>query len=156
MCKRFHCLLVALPLKRVLASLLHLPLIFDPLLRHLHPELILNAVVARLLLPQHEVETRSCSPPDFFTAGGMAAAIAVVKALETATELETEALITALEGMTWDTPKGPMTFRPEDHQALQNMTHFKIRVDDNVDWAIPEKVREIPASEMNIPVGRNN
>ena len=103
-----------------------------------------------------EHQKRFGSPPDFFTAGGMAAAIAVVKALETATELETEALITALEGMTWDTPKGPMTFRPEDHQALQNMTHFKIRVDDNVDWAIPEKVREIPASEMNIPVGRNN
>ncbi len=106
------------------------------------------------LVAKHQ--KRFGSPPDFFTAGGMAAAIAVVKALETATELETEALITALEGMTWDTPKGPMTFRPEDHQALQNMTHFKIRVDDNVDWAIPEKVREIPASEMNIPVGRNN
>ncbi len=96
------------------------------------------------------------SPPDFFTAGGMAAALSVVKALETAETLDTEGLIAAMEGMTWDTPKGPMTFRPEDHQALQNMTHFKIRVDEGVDWAIPEKVREIEASEMNIPIGRNN
>ena len=94
------------------------------------------------------------SPPDFFTAGGMAAALAVVKALETAPELETEALIETMEGMSWETPKGTMTFRPEDHQALQSMYHFKIRVDEGVDWAIPELVREITADEMDIPLGR--
>nr|WP_239113551.1 substrate-binding domain-containing protein [Shimia biformata] len=103
-----------------------------------------------------EHQKRFDSPPDFFTAGGMAAALAVVKAIETAETIDTEGLIAAMEGMTWDTPKGPMTFRPEDHQALQSMLHFKIRVDDNVDWAIPEKVRIIEASEMNIPVGRTN
>jgi branched-chain amino acid transport system substrate-binding protein len=96
------------------------------------------------------------APPDFFTAGGMAAAMAVVKALETAETIDTEGMIKAMEGMTWDTPKGPMTFRPEDHQALQSMVHFKVRVDDNVDWAILEKVRIIEASEMNIPLGRTN
>lgn len=101
-------------------------------------------------------QERFDGPPDFFTAGGMAAALAVVKALETAEELETEALIAAMEGMSWETPKGTMTFRPEDHQALQSMYHFKIKVDDNVDWAIPELVREIKPEEMNIPVGRNN
>ena len=86
----------------------------------------------------------------------MAAALAVVKALETAEEWETEALIEAMEGMSWETPKGTMTFRPEDHQALQSMYHFKIRVDDDVDWAIPELVREITADEMDIPLGRSN
>jgi branched-chain amino acid transport system substrate-binding protein len=96
------------------------------------------------------------SPPDFFTAGGMAAAMAVVKALETADDWDTESLIEAMEGMSWETPKGTMTFRPEDHQALQSMYHFKIKVDDNVDWAIPELVREIKPEEMNIPIGRNN
>ncbi len=80
----------------------------------------------------------------------------MVKALETAEEWETEALITAMEGMSWETPKGTMTFRPEDHQALQSMYHFKIRVDDDVAWAIPDLVREITAEEMNIPIGRNN
>ncbi|NDR58870.1 substrate-binding domain-containing protein [Aliiruegeria sabulilitoris] len=112
--------------------------------------------------PQNEVndwlvsthQERFDSPPDFFTAGGMAAALAVVKALETAEEWETEALIEAMEGMSWETPKGTMTFRPEDHQALQSMYHFKIRVDDGVDWAIPELVREIKPEEMNIPLGR--
>ena len=103
-----------------------------------------------------EHQKRFDSPPDFFTAGGMAAALAVVKAIETAETLDTEGLIAAMEGMTWDTPKGPMTFRPEDHQALQDMFHFKIRVDDNVDWAIPDLVREIKPEEMDIPIGRTN
>ena len=34
-----------------------------------------------------------------------------------------------MEGMSFDTPKGKMTFRKEDHQALQSMYHFKIKVD---------------------------
>jgi branched-chain amino acid transport system substrate-binding protein len=96
------------------------------------------------------------TPPDFFTAGGMSAALAIAKALETAPDWETETLIKTMEGMTWDTPKGPMTFRGEDHQALQSMYHFKIKVDDKVKWAIPELVREIKPEEMKIPVGRNN
>ncbi|KGM49227.1 substrate-binding domain-containing protein [Pseudooceanicola atlanticus] len=96
------------------------------------------------------------SPPDFFTAGGMSAALAVVAALEAAPEWDTETLIETMEGMSWDTPKGGMTFRAEDHQALQDMLHFKIKVEDDVEWAIPEKVRIIPAEEMNIPIGREN
>lgn len=103
-----------------------------------------------------EHQKRFNAPPDFFTAGGFAAAMAVAKALETASDWETETLIKTMEGMTFDTPKGPMTFRPEDHQALQSMYHFKIKVDPNVAWAIPELVREIKPEEMKIPVGRNN
>jgi len=103
-----------------------------------------------------EHQARFDGPPDFFTAGGMAAALAVVKALNTAETLDTEGLIAAMEGMSWDTPKGEMTFRPEDHQALQSMLHFKIRVDDDVAWAIPEKVEIITPDMMDIPVGREN
>jgi branched-chain amino acid transport system substrate-binding protein len=101
-------------------------------------------------------QERFDGPPDFFTAGGMSAALAVVKALEEAPDYETETLIETMEGMSWETPKGTMTFRPEDHQALQSMVHFKIRVDDDVEWAIPEKVRIIEPGEMNIPIGRTN
>ena len=96
------------------------------------------------------------TPPDFFTAGGMASAMAIVKALETAPDWETETLIETMEGMSFETPKGTMTFRPEDHQALQAMYHFKIKVEDGVDWAIPELVRVIEPDEMDIPIGRNN
>jgi branched-chain amino acid transport system substrate-binding protein len=43
-------------------------------------------------------------------------------------------------------------FRKEDHQLLQPMYAFKIKVDPKVPWAIPELVREIPISEMKIPI----
>lgn len=92
------------------------------------------------------------SPPDFFTAGGMAAGIAVVEALKAAGSTDTEALIDAMEGMSWQTPKGEMTFRAEDHQALQSMYHFRIKVDPDVSWGIPELVRELDMDDLPIPV----
>ena len=92
-------------------------------------------------------------PPDFFTAGGMAAGIAVVEAIRKAGgATDTEALIGAMEGMTWETPKGPMTFRPEDHQAMQSMYHFRIEVRDDVPYGVPVLVREITADQMTVPV----
>ncbi|MCG6114090.1 MAG: substrate-binding domain-containing protein [Mesorhizobium sp.] len=106
------------------------------------------------LVEQHM--ERYGSPPDFFTAGGMASALAIAQALETADEWDTETLIATMEGMSWETPKGTMTFRPEDHQALQSMYHFKIEVDDEIEWAIPRLVREITPDEMDIPIGRTN
>ena len=77
-----------------------------------------------------EHQKRFNAPPDFFTAGGFAAASAAVAALEKAGGTDTEKLIAAMEGMTFDTPKGQMTFRKEDHQALQVMYHFKVKVSD--------------------------
>ncbi|MCE8556523.1 substrate-binding domain-containing protein [Ruegeria pomeroyi] len=100
-------------------------------------------------------QDRFGTPPDFFTAGGMAAGIAVVEAIKKAGSTDTEALISAMEGMEWETPKGKMMFRPEDHQALQSMYHFKIKVDPNVEWAIPELVRELTIDDLPIPI-RNN
>ncbi|KAI5931793.1 Lysosomal-trafficking regulator [Manis javanica] len=58
----------------------------------------------------------------------------------------------AVEGMSFDTPKGQMTFRKEDHQALQSMYHFKIRVDPALAWGVPELVREIKPEEMQVPI----
>ncbi len=99
-----------------------------------------------------EHQKRFKSPPDFFTAGGMSAGIAVVEALKKAGSTDTEKLITAMEGLSFDTPKGRMTFRKEDHQAMQSMYHFKIKVDPNVAWAIPQLVREIKPEEMKVPI----
>ena len=93
------------------------------------------------------------APPDFFTAGGMAAGIAVVEALKkTNGDTNTNKLIAAMEGMSFETPKGKMTFRKEDHQAMQDMYHFKIKVDPAFAWGVPELVREIKASEMDVPI----
>jgi branched-chain amino acid transport system substrate-binding protein len=93
------------------------------------------------------------APPDYFTAGGMAAGIAIVEALKkTNGNPDTEKQIAAMEGMSFETPKGKMTFRKEDHQALQNMYHFKIKSDPGFAWGVPELVREIPASELSVPI----
>ncbi len=93
------------------------------------------------------------NPPDFFTAGGMSAAIAVVEALKkTAGDANTEKLIKTMEGMSFETPKGKMTFRKEDHQAMQSMYHFRIKVDPAFAWGVPELVREIKPEEMQVPI----
>jgi branched-chain amino acid transport system substrate-binding protein len=93
------------------------------------------------------------SPPDFFTAGGYSAAMAVVTALKkTNGDTNTNKLISTMEGMSFDTPKGRMTFRKEDHQAMQSMYHFKIKVDPAFAWGVPELVREIKPEDMQIPI----
>jgi len=93
------------------------------------------------------------APPDFFTAGGMTAAIAIVEALKkTGGDASPNKLIAAMEGMSFESPKGKMTFRKEDHQAMQSMYHFKIKVDPAFAWGVPELVREIKPEEMNVPI----
>ncbi len=99
-----------------------------------------------------EHQKRFNGPPDMFTAGGFSAAMAVVAAVEKAKSTDSEKLIAAMEGMAFDTPKGKMIFRKEDHQALQSMYHFKIKVDPAVAWAIPELVRELKIEDMDIPI----
>ncbi|HCX82264.1 MAG: ABC transporter permease [Curvibacter sp. RIFCSPHIGHO2_12_FULL_63_18] len=93
------------------------------------------------------------APPDFFTAGGFSAAMAVVTALKASNgDTSANTLIKTMEGMSFDTPKGKMTFRKEDHQAMQSMYHFKIKVDPAFAWGVPELIREIKAEEMTVPV----
>ena len=92
-------------------------------------------------------------PPDFFTAGGFSAAMAIVTALKkTGGDTNTNKLISTMEGMSFDTPKGTMTFRKEDHQAMQSMYHFRIKNDPAFAWGVPELVREIKPAEMNVPI----
>ncbi|MCG2592825.1 substrate-binding domain-containing protein [Ramlibacter sp. XY19] len=93
------------------------------------------------------------TPPDFFTAGGFTAAMAIVTALKkTGGDPSAAKLIPAMEGMSFDSPKGKMTFRKEDHQAMQSMYHFKIKVDPAFAWGVPELVHEITPDEMNVPI----
>jgi branched-chain amino acid transport system substrate-binding protein len=99
-----------------------------------------------------EHQKRFNAPPDMFTAGGFAAAMAVVAAVEKAKSSDAEKLIPAMEGMEFDTPKGKMVFRKEDHQALQSMYHFKVKVDPNLAWADLELVKELKMDEMTVPI----
>jgi branched-chain amino acid transport system substrate-binding protein len=99
-----------------------------------------------------EHQKRYNAPPDFFTAGGFAAAMAAYTAIDKAKSTDSEKLIAAMEGMEFDTPKGKMIFRKEDHQALQSMYHFRVKVDPNLPWAVNELVRELKIEDMMIPI----
>ncbi|MCD6475942.1 MAG: substrate-binding domain-containing protein [Anaerolineaceae bacterium] len=66
-------------------------------------------------------------PPDLFTAGGMASAIALANALEiTGGDTSGEAMIAALEDMTFEGPKGTYHIRPEDHVCEQPMNILRL------------------------------
>lgn len=94
--------------------------------------------------------------PDLFTPGGMSAAIAIVEALKK-TEGDTDAdlIIETMEGMSFDTPKGQMTFRAEDHQALQTLYAVRLEKMDGFDYPVPVLMRELTPEETAPPV-RNN
>ncbi|MBI5582852.1 MAG: substrate-binding domain-containing protein [Deltaproteobacteria bacterium] len=106
--------------------------------------------INKWLVDEHQ--KRFKAPPDFFTCGGFSAAMAVVAGLTKAGSTDTEKLISAMEGLHFQTPKGEMVFRAEDHQALQSMYAFQIKVDPNVKWAIPELVKEFTWKDMQVPI----
>jgi len=65
--------------------------------------------------------------PDLFDADGMNAAILVVEALKaTSGDVNGDALKTAMEGISFEGPKGTVSIRPEDHVAIQDMYILKL------------------------------
>ena len=103
------------------------------------------------LVAEHYKEFKA--PPDFFTAGGFSAAMAIVTALKkTDGNTDSNLLIKTMEGMSFETPKGKMTFRKQDHQAMQDMYAFKIKVDPALPWAVPELTKVITPDQMDVPI----
>ncbi|WP_445678186.1 substrate-binding domain-containing protein [Psychrobacillus sp. FSL W7-1493] len=91
--------------------------------------------------------------PDLFTPGGMSAAIAIVEALKKS-EGNTDAneLIKLMEGMSFETAKGKMTFRAEDHQALQSLYSIKLEKQDGIPYPVPVLIRELSPEETEPPI----
>ncbi|WP_051186034.1 substrate-binding domain-containing protein [Neobacillus bataviensis] len=91
--------------------------------------------------------------PDLFTPGGMSAAISIVEALKkTSGEADADQLIKTMEGMSFETPKGKMTYRPEDHQALQTLYAIKLEKKDGVTYPVPVLIRELTPDETAPPI----
>jgi len=99
-----------------------------------------------------EHQARFKEPPDFFTCGGFAAAMAAFRAFEKAKSTDTEKLIATMEGMEFMTPKGRMYFRNIDHQAMQSMYIFKMEVKPDREWAVPVLVRDVSPEEGAPPI----
>lgn len=112
-------------------------------------------------LPQNDVnqwlvdehQKRFNEVPDLFTPGGMSAAIVIVEALKQSDgDADANKLIDVMEGMSFETPKGTMTFREEDHQALQSMYSIRLEQQDGVDYPVPVLIRELSPEETAPPV----
>lgn len=89
--------------------------------------------------------------PDLFTSGGFAAASAIITALEhTDGNTDARVLIDTMRGMEFDTPTGMRHFRPEDHQAMQDL--FEVRLTRGETHLVPVYVRTIPAHEITPPI----
>lgn len=91
--------------------------------------------------------------PDLFTPGGMSAAISIVEALKkTNGDADADTLIKTMEGMSFETPKGTMTYRPDDHQALQTLYAIKLEKKDGVPYPVPVLIRELSPEETAPPI----
>lgn len=90
--------------------------------------------------------------PDLFSECGFATAQAVVQALNaTAGDTAPEALIAALEGLTFEGPKGTYTIRAEDHQALAPMYVVKLANTTDAEEKFFELVEEVSAADTAPP-----
>lgn len=118
---------------------------------HTLPDNPVNDYLVEEHMARHDGEV-----PDLFTAGGMANAIAAVEALTLSEgDASADSLREVMEGMSFDSPKGMMTFRAEDHQALQSLYAIKLEEHPDYDYPLPVLIRELSPDETAPPI-RNN
>lgn len=87
--------------------------------------------------------------PDLFSADGFVAAQMIVQAVREGGE-DVEAMIDALEGWSFESVKGEVTVRAEDHALVQPMYQVKL-VEGDAGWE-PELVETIDAETVAPPV----
>jgi branched-chain amino acid transport system substrate-binding protein len=93
------------------------------------------------------------SPPTYSTEVGMAAAMLIVEGLKkTGADTDPKALISAMEGMRFDTAKGQRTMRAQDHQALQEMYTCHLEKKAGYDLPVPILDKVISAEDSAPPV----
>jgi branched-chain amino acid transport system substrate-binding protein len=88
------------------------------------------------------------SQADLFTPDGFVAAQMVVRAIEEG-QGDVDAMISALEGWTFQAPKGEQTVRAGDHAMLQPMYQAKLVADG--DSFVPELVETVAADQVAPP-----
>ncbi|MGW5095841.1 substrate-binding domain-containing protein [Streptomyces nodosus] len=88
--------------------------------------------------------------PDLFSPDGFTAAQMIVHAIEAGSATDTDAMVKALEGWSFDGPKGKEQIRAEDHALLQPM--FTARLKGTGGAAEPELIDSIPMAAVAPPV----
>ena len=95
-----------------------------------------------------EAITAAGSTPDLFSPDGFVAAQMIVEAVEKG-QGDVERMVAALEGFSFDGPKGPTTVRASDHALVQNMYQAKL-TKDGATW-VPELVATVPGDDVAPP-----
>ena len=85
--------------------------------------------------------------PDFFSAGGYDGMHVLYEALKkTGGKTDDDALIEAMKGMKWESPRGPISIDPETRDIVQNIYIRKVEKVDgelyNVEFATFEAVKD--------------
>ncbi len=83
--------------------------------------------------------------PDLFTPDGFNAAIMLVQAVKEG-KGDVDAMVKALEGFTFDGPKGKLQVRAGDHALIQDMYQVKLVAKDGS--FTPELVATVPAQDV--------
>ena len=90
--------------------------------------------------------------PDLFTECGFATAQAIVGSLEkTKGDTSIQALTSALEGLSWEGPRGTYYIRPSDHQVLLPAYIVKLTNITDPDFKYYELVKQLGAVESAPP-----
>lgn len=97
--------------------------------------------------------TKAGGTPDLFSPDGYVAAQMIAHAVATAHgDADVDAMIGALEGWSFDAPKGRQTIRAADHAMLQ--PQFIARLVAHGKNFLPELVRTVPAEEVAPPLAK--
>ncbi|MBC7298733.1 MAG: substrate-binding domain-containing protein [Demequina sp.] len=92
--------------------------------------------------------TAAGGAPDLFSPDGFNAAIMIVHAIESGAG-DVEAMISSLEGYTFDGPKGSITVRASDHAMIQDM--YQVQLVANGDSYAPELLATASAADVAPP-----
>lgn len=89
---------------------------------------------------------------DLFTPDGFAAAQMVVRAIKDGGGDDVAKMIASLEGWSFDSVKGTMTIRAEDHALIQPMFQAKLKADG--DTFTPELIKVVDANTVAPPLAK--
>lgn len=99
------------------------------------------------------VDTTGDKFPPALVMAGWRSAMALFEGIRKAKSGETDAVISAMEGLTFDTPGGPCSFRKEDHQMIATSYYSQMGPSDKEPFYKIMQMAQIDTSQMMEPAG---
>jgi branched-chain amino acid transport system substrate-binding protein len=106
-----------------------------------------NIPAGRALYEEYVKRTGDKYPTGYIGPAHMAL-YAYVNAIKAAGSTETDAVINALEGIRFESAKGDISFRKEDHQIISDINLIKLNPkNDELGWVVAEEAK-IPGADL--------